>query len=166
MDFHVGDPVIHRTYGLGEIVGMEERALSSQMTLYYVVQIRDLTIFVPVNSQAMNPLRSPTPERDFKELFIILSEPGESLSDDRFERKTQLRKKLYGGKAEATCQVIRDLSSYQHKKPLNDEDKLILKQANNSLLGEWGYSLSIPLAQVEIELDRLLRHTSEDTATE
>lgn len=65
MDFRVGDRVIHRTYGLGEIVGLEERALSSQMTLYYVVQIRDLTVFVPVDSKAISQLRSPTSERDF-----------------------------------------------------------------------------------------------------
>jgi hypothetical protein len=33
---------------------------------------------------------------------------------------------------------------------------MILKQSRNTLLGEWGFVLSIPHAQAEIELYRLL----------
>jgi RNA polymerase-interacting CarD/CdnL/TRCF family regulator len=104
----------------------------------------------------MSRLRSPTPEGEFSKLLNILSEPGEILSEDRLERKTHLVEELKDGKAEAVCRVIRDLSTFQHKKPLNDNDKLVLRQASDSLLGEWGFSLSIPLAQAEAELYRLL----------
>ena len=34
MDFHVGDPVMHWTYGLGQITQLEERAVSGKNTLY------------------------------------------------------------------------------------------------------------------------------------
>jgi RNA polymerase-interacting CarD/CdnL/TRCF family regulator len=158
MDFRVGDPVIHWTYGLGEIVGLEERALTGETLLYYVVQVKDVTVFVPADSKAMSRLRPPTAKRDFHKLFDILSGPGEPLSEDRFERKAQLRKELADGKAETICRVIRDLSSYEHNKQLNDEDKTILKRAWNALLREWEYVLSVPVAQVEIELQRLLSH--------
>jgi RNA polymerase-interacting CarD/CdnL/TRCF family regulator len=164
MDFRVGDPVVHWTYGLGQIVGLEERALTSQKMLYYLVQIQGLTVCVPADDKAVTRLRFPTPERDFKKLFVILSGPGESLSEDRLQRKAQLRKKLDDGNAEAICEVIRDLSSYEQKKSLNEEDKHILKQAWNSLLGEWGFSMSVSLGQAEIELRRLLKHPSENVA--
>ena len=39
---------------------------------------------------------------------------------------------------------------------MNDNDQMILKQSRNTLLGEWGFVLSIPHAQAEIELYRLL----------
>jgi len=54
--------------------------------------------------------------------------------------------------------VIRDLSSYQKQlgKPMNDNDQMILKQSRSTLLGEWGFVLSIPHAQAENELYRLL----------
>lgn len=158
MDFQVGDRVVHWTYGLGEIVGVEERAITGQRVRYYVVNVKDFTIYVPADGKADIRLRPPTPEHGFKKLFKILSAPGESLSDDRHERKTLLHKKLEDGQAETVCQVIRDLSSYEQKKPLNDDDKNILKRATNSLLGEWGFSLSMPQAQVELELRRLLGH--------
>jgi RNA polymerase-interacting CarD/CdnL/TRCF family regulator len=156
MDFQMGDPVMHWTYGLGKIVRIEERTFSGEKTLYYVVQIRDLTVWVPADAQVLSRLRSPTTEGEFSKLFTILSSPGESLSDDRLERKTQLVEELAGGQAEAVCRVIRDLSSFQHRKQLNDNDKLVLKQASDSLLAEWGFSLSIPLAQAQVELYDLL----------
>jgi RNA polymerase-interacting CarD/CdnL/TRCF family regulator len=162
MDFHVGDPVVHWTHGLGKIIGLEQRSLAGEDTLYYVVQVQDLTVCVPADDKAIGRLRFPTPKNEFNRLFGILSAPGESLSDDRRERKMQLHNKLENGKAESVCQVIRDLHLYEQKKPLNDDDKNILKRARNSLLGEWGFSLSLPIPQIELELHRLLGQPSEN----
>jgi len=39
MDFQVGDQVIHWTLGLGEVIGLEERSLSGESALYYLVRI-------------------------------------------------------------------------------------------------------------------------------
>ena len=161
MDFHVGDPVIHWSYGLGEIVGLEERALTSQNTLYYVVRVQNMTVCVPADGKTTNRLRPPTPGGEFENLYVILSEPGDSLSEDRLERKTQLRKELADGKVETICRVIRNLSSYARRKALNDDEKDILKRAWTSLCGEWGYALSMPLTQVEKELNLLLLHPAE-----
>lgn len=164
MEFHMGDSVVHWTYGLGEIVNLEERTLADKKTLYYVVKIQESTVYVPVDDNAANRLRPPTSERGFKKLFAILSEPGKALPEDRLERKTQLREKLDSGKADAVCQVIRDLSSLEQTKHLNDDDKSSLRRAWNSLRGEWGFSLSVPLEQVEIDLNNLLMRPAENAS--
>jgi len=43
---------------------------------------------------------------------------------------------------------------------LNENDRLVLKQASDSLLGEWEFSLSIPLAQAQVKLNDLLMKPS------
>ena len=86
MDFQVGDKVIHWTYGLGEIVELDEKVLSGRTTSYYVVRIGDMSIWVPVEQTNPDSLRPPTPANDFDQLFAILSSPGELLSEDRLER--------------------------------------------------------------------------------
>jgi len=161
MKFSVGDPVVHWTYGLGKIVALQERALGGQNTLYYAVQIRDLTVWVPVDEKATSRLRAPTTQRGFKKLFRILREPGKALSEDRLERKTELHRKLQDGNAETICAVIRDLISFQRKKGLNDDDKQILRRASSTLLDEWGYSFSVTVAQAEQDLLQLLRQPPE-----
>lgn len=158
MNFHKGDTVMHWTHGIGQIVNLEERALSGSKTIYYVVQLRDMTVWVPANSQVGSRLRPPTPKFRFQRLLAILSSPSEPLPVDRLERKTHLLELLKGGRLESLCEVIRDLSAYQQQqtRPMNDNDQMILKQSRNTLLGEWAFVLSIPHAQAEHELHRLL----------
>ena len=69
MDFQVGDRVVHWSYGPGEIIQMDEKELSGRKSLYYVVQIKDLTLWVPVDATDAASLRYPTPASDFDTLF-------------------------------------------------------------------------------------------------
>jgi RNA polymerase-interacting CarD/CdnL/TRCF family regulator len=158
MNFHKGETVMHWTYGIGQIVNLEERSLSGSKAIYYVVQVRDMTVWVPADSKVGSRLRSPTPKPRFKRLLAILSGPSEPLPEDRLERKNRLQELLQDGRPESLCQVIRDLSAYQKQqtRPMNDNDQMILKQSRNTLLGEWGFVLSITHAQAEHELQRLL----------
>jgi len=158
MNFHKGDTVMHWTYGIGQILNLEERALAGSKTIYYVVQVRDMTVWVPADGQVRSRLRAPTPKSRFQRLLAILSSPSEPLPEDRLERKNRLLELLADARPESLCQVIRDLSAYQKQKgrPMNDNDQMILKQSRNTLLGEWGFVLSITPAQAEHELHRLL----------
>jgi RNA polymerase-interacting CarD/CdnL/TRCF family regulator len=156
MNFREGDTVMHWTYGLGKIIGLDERALSGQNALYYAVQVGDLTVWVPADDRLGSRLRPPTSKAKFKELLAILSGPGEPLPDDRQERKILLVGLLKDGRAESLCRVIRNLSAYQHVRSLNDNDQALMKRAQNALLGEWGFALSVSVAQAELELHHLL----------
>jgi RNA polymerase-interacting CarD/CdnL/TRCF family regulator len=156
MKLRVGDSVMHWIYGLGQVVGLEERAISGQKTLYYAVKVRDLTVWVPDDDNLETRLRPPTSPDKFEPLFAILSGPGEPLPDDRQDRKLQLAQELKDGRAESLCRVIRDLSAYQRVRALNDHDQQLMKRIREALISEWGYALSILPKQAEAELYRLL----------
>jgi len=156
MDFRIGDSVMHWVYGLGKIMGLEEKDFPGRTGLFYAVQARDITVWVPVDDELSHRLRPPTSRNKFKELFEILSGPGEHLPSDRLERRTLLEQEHNGGRAEANCRIIRDLSRYQQENHLNDNDRLVLKMALNSLLGEWIFSLAVSPDQAERELWRLV----------
>jgi RNA polymerase-interacting CarD/CdnL/TRCF family regulator len=156
MDFQVGTQVVHRAYGPGEITQLEEKVLSGQSTLYYVVQFEDLTAWVPVVDGNSGSLRLPTPVNEFDKLFTILSSPAEPVSADRLERKRQLLEQIKDGTLESICRVIRDLTAYGRTKKLSESDHPILERAKNFLLHEWGLSRSISITQAERELSQLL----------
>jgi RNA polymerase-interacting CarD/CdnL/TRCF family regulator len=156
MNFQEGDPVMHWTYGFGQIVHLEERVISGSKTLYYAVQVHDLTVWVPADSNLENRLRTPTTQARFKQLLNILSEPGKPLPEDRLQRKAYLLDLLKDGSTESRCHAIRNLTTYQITKSLNDSDQMILKQSQGALLGEWEFVLSVSHAQAEIEMYRLL----------
>jgi RNA polymerase-interacting CarD/CdnL/TRCF family regulator len=156
MDFREGDPVMHWTYGLGRVLKLEERALSGQKAMYYAVKINDLTVWVPADGNLPKRLRRPTSQAGFNKLLNLLTGPGESLPEDRQERKTKLVEMLKDGRAESLCRVIRDLTTYRQVRSLNENDQALMKRAQNSLLGEWGFALSVTTAQAESEMQRLL----------
>jgi RNA polymerase-interacting CarD/CdnL/TRCF family regulator len=156
MNFHEGDTVMHWTYGLGQIIRLEERDLFGSKALYYAVQIKDLTVWVPSDGELKHRLRPPTSKSGFKELLAILSTPGEALPDDRLQRRAHLLELLRDGHTQSLCRIVSSLHAYRKLRPLNDSDQSILKQARSALLGEWGFVLSITPAQAEHELHRIL----------
>src|SRR5512142_2392064 len=91
MNFHKGDMVMHWTYGMGQIVNLEERVLSGSKLLYYEVHVQDLSVWVPADGKVSSRLRSPTPKLRFKRILTILSEPSDPLPEDRLERKKRLQ---------------------------------------------------------------------------
>ena len=163
MNFHEGDSVMHWTHGLGKVLRLETMTLSDEKMLYYAIQIGDMTVWVPADDKLEARLRLPTHADDFKRLMDILSHPGESLPVDRYQRKKMLLAWLEDGRAETLFRVIHSLSTYhRHGHPLNEEDQALLKRSKKALIGEWSFTMSIPLERAEDELRHLLvSHSSQ-----
>jgi len=156
MVFQVGDKVIHKRYGLGEVIELDEKELSGKQTHCYVVRIRDLTMWVPADDSPRSSLRLPTPTNEFDKLCAILRSPGEPLSNDRFERKTQLYEDMKDGTLEGFCRVIRNLTLLGTSKKLNVDDRTVFERALSFLVNEWMLSFSVSQAQAEREINQLL----------
>jgi RNA polymerase-interacting CarD/CdnL/TRCF family regulator len=156
LSFNIGDKVVHSSYGPGEIIQLEEKKLSGRNMLYYVVQVRDMTLWVPVEHKGPRSLRSLTSTRDFKKLFDILNGPSELLAEDRLERKAYISEMLRDGSLASVCRVIRDLYALAHRKKLNEYDAATLERARKFLLDEWNLSLSVSVNEARHQLDTLL----------
>jgi CarD family transcriptional regulator len=156
MDFQVGDTVVHRNYGPGKIIDLEERKIHGSVRACYVVEIGNLTIWVPVDTDEQPSLRPPTTPRAFKKVISVLSSPGIPLPEDRQARQQYLHSRMHDGKLTSVCEVIRDLTLHSRQKKLSDNDKAILERARGLLVEEWGMCTSTPPAQVERELSNLL----------
>jgi RNA polymerase-interacting CarD/CdnL/TRCF family regulator len=156
MTYRVGDKVSHWAYGLGEITELDEKELFGRTSQYYVVRIRDITLWVPINEKGERCLRFLTPAEEFPSLLGILTSPAEPLSQDGLERKNQLSARLREGSLSAICALIRDLIVFQQEKKINDSEKSILERARRVLLDEWCTVLSVPLEQAESQLQALL----------
>lgn len=157
MDFQIGDSVIHRTFGFGEITDVEVRDINGTQVNCYVVQVNHTTIWVPADIPGLNSLRSPTLPKEFIETINILTSSPDPLDQDRLLRKKYLLDRLRDGRLTSICQVVRDLTHYKRMSKLNDQEKSILEQANNSLLAEWSRSLEIPLDEAQKSMEVMLQ---------
>lgn len=158
MGFKVGDKVVHWNYGPGEILQVDEKEIGGQSQVYYIVQTRDLTLWVPVDEKGEHCLRYPTPAEEFTNLLEVLAGPGEPLPMDRYDRKIQLTERLKDRSLVTICEVIRDLTLHKNTKKMNDHDSLVLERSKIFLINEWSVSLSIPITQAEQELNTILKN--------
>jgi RNA polymerase-interacting CarD/CdnL/TRCF family regulator len=157
MSFKKGDHVIHCSFGLGEITGIEEKPIHGHPTSCYAVRINDMTVWIPRVDSEESSLRYPTPPETFIKTLPILTSPNEELFEDRVQRKKQLLDQLKDGKLGSICRVIRDLTQYQKNSKLNDAEKSILERAVNSLLTEWALTMGLPLPQARKAMENMLQ---------
>lgn len=156
MEFQIGDKVVHRSYGVGEILQYDEKTLAGRAEMYYVVRIKDMTIWVPVNGSGEGSLRPTTPAAEFEHLFEVLGNSGEALSIDRLERRTELIDRLRRGTLESICRIIRDLVFLRRQRKLNEHDNSVLERAQNLLVEEWVLALAVSRAEAQREMQRIL----------
>lgn len=145
---------MHWTYGLGTVARLENRELLGRKTLYYAVQVGDMTVWVPNDEQLSTRLRRPSTKGQLPKLKALLAKPGVTLPQDRHERKTMLLEMLKDGRPESLCKVIRSLVVFAKGHPLNDNDQALLKRAQTALLAEWSYALDSTPEQVEAQLHK------------
>lgn len=153
--FKVGDKVIHRAYGPGKVIQVDEKELSGECVQYYVVEVKDVTLWVPIDGEEAPDLRYPTSEQKLERTLKLLNAPADPLSTNRMERKTQLKERLEDGSLESICRVIRDLRCYQQDNRMNDHDTATLNRTIYFLLTEWSMACSIPLDQAEQQLEEV-----------
>jgi CarD family transcriptional regulator len=163
MTFQVGDKVVHRSFGQGEVIQLDEKELAGKSQQYYVVEFPQLTLWVPVKGAEQGSLRMPVGRREFKKLFEILRSPAEVLCEDRFQRQVQLSERMKEGSTEELCRIIRDISARNMEHKLNEKDLSVLRHAQSLLLDEWQNSQGISLEESRQELERLLQESQAAT---
>lgn len=153
----VGDNVVHRTYGSGEITAVSDKGLPGQPCFYYVIEGNDQTVWVPVDEEGNSSLHLPTPRSDFELLINILRSQGEKMSNNRYQRQDQLAERMQKASIEDLCLVVRDLSYRSRWEKLSSSDIRAMNQAQSYLLDEWELSLGTPREQAKRELTWIIK---------
>lgn len=157
MRYQVGDKVIHWAYGIGTVTGLDEKRLSGKKRAYYVVELSNSTIWVPVGEEGTRNIHLPIPRSKFQELLEILNTPcEEDLPEDRTQRQNTLALRMKDKSCENICAIIRDLVAFSRRQGLNRNDGEVLNQAKELLLNEWELSLGIERVNAQKKLDQIL----------
>jgi RNA polymerase-interacting CarD/CdnL/TRCF family regulator len=157
MNYQIGDQIVHWTYGPGTIVGIDEKILANKTNKYYVVEVEQMTLWVPVGEAGEKSIRPPTPGAEFKQLLDLLRGPGEQLPDQQYQRQSELTERMQKRTLSDICCIIRDLVARSHTQRLNRNDAEILRRAEEFLLNEWELALGTPREIAQQEMKSLLK---------
>ena len=162
MPFKAGDFIVHPTYGVGNILRLEEKRLvEDQPRWYYVVVVDKSTLWVPFDENNTAGLRAVTPKKDLDRYRAVLkSQPG-ALERDHHKRRTLINERTKQGSFQSLCEAVRDLSAQSWKRPLSDADLTLLQRLSHSLNREWAASAGVPLPEAAAEVQALLQEAKQ-----
>ncbi len=91
MGFRSGDDVVHPTYGVGSILRLEERQLAeAELRWYYVLAAGKNTVWMPVQSDESDTLRSVTTQHELGQYRTLLRSRPATLERDYKKRRLEI----------------------------------------------------------------------------
>jgi RNA polymerase-interacting CarD/CdnL/TRCF family regulator len=157
MEFRSGDDVVHPSYGVGNILRLEERQLAEANTrLYYVVVFGKTTVWLPVSTAGSSALRLVTAPRDLDRYRTLLKSRPVELQRDYKKRRLDINEQLAHGSFQIVCEIVRDLTALGWHRPLAGVDASLLSKVRANLWEEWATSTGQPLPEAIHEVTALL----------
>ena len=152
MTLQNGLKVVHKTHGVGEIIGTESMDFGGVSQEFYRLKILStgMEVKFPVNSSAAL-IRSLATEAEIETMKSILSEPAKIYSMVWNRRKKELTDKLKTGSILDAAEVVRDLRNKGDGKELSFGEKEVLEKATEKLVNEVSAAMGFT-AEKAIEL--------------
>ena len=158
MRFQVNDVVVHEVYGLGKVLEVKELTwMNPESPFFYVVEVGDARIWVPVENEENCHIREVTPKADLLQYREILTSDPRQLQEDRFCRSVYLRESGRNPSFGELCATVRDMTAHSWNKKLSKSETERLQRITAQLVEEWALSAGVPVEQAEKEVTTLLQ---------
>jgi RNA polymerase-interacting CarD/CdnL/TRCF family regulator len=157
-NYAVDDRVVLNPHGVGRIAGRVTKSFAStEAQEYYEIATERSLVWVAVEQAEARGLRPLTRKTQLTAFRGVLRSQPTALNTDHRQRRLELQTRERLGTFKAACELVRDLTAYTWKKPLNDVDTATLRHAHNALCAEWAAAEDVPLAQASAEVAALLQ---------
>lgn len=154
--FSEGDVLVYPGYGVGQVVGFQERALGTSKKEFCVIAFREAgnesKVMIPVDNVAGVGLRPISSQKRVKEALAFLSSGQPDILTswkDRFSAHGDL---LSTGDLMSVAAVLKALYVLNTRKPLSFREKKMYQKALLLMASEVGVVLGRQRADVETDL--------------
>lgn len=157
--FQKGTWIVHQSYGVGQIQGVETRRLGGKEGTYYhlLIHATESHIWVPVDKldDVSRPL---TPPEKFKNVLAILERPPRKMATHINQRTNRIRDVRSQNSPMALARLLRDmLARKKERGALSQSESTALRRIKTRFLGEWAASMKLDLEEAEQQMMRLLQ---------
>ena len=165
MHFTVGDIIVHPTYGIGKVVGIEDlQYQGSETHPFYKISLENGMIWVQVDDAGEARLRPLTPPGELETYRQVLTSPPIPLSEDRYKRFSECNARLKNPSFKVWCELVRDLTAHGLIKRLNEYDSSTLRKVSEIMAKEWALSAGIPFADAVKEIKNIILESQNTSA--
>ena len=157
--FQVEDNVVYPTYGLAQVVALENRKVLGKEQSFYKLRIRknNLHVMIPVESAEKVGLREVISPEDVDMVFDILRQRSAMSKTPWHHRFNKNVKKLKTGSIFETAEVMRDLMVLNNLKSLAIKETRMMNRAKKLVVSEIAFSQNVPEDEVEKKIEAALQ---------
>lgn len=158
--YSLGDMVVHRYYGVGQIEGIERKPLNGIEVECFKVKTENGIYWFPTDSLD-NPRVHPVASQELIQRAIeILRSAPQSLENDPLQWKERIDAVQTDGDFLAISSLVRDLTALKTKKKLNQTQDQALNNLEERLLREWAASLEVDAISIRPMLEAYLQESN------
>jgi RNA polymerase-interacting CarD/CdnL/TRCF family regulator len=163
--FSKGDWIVHTRYGVGQVKGIEKKALEGEEKLFFKVKTFDGVYWLSAVRSDVEYIRPITSEHQIKRALTIIRRPPKELPENHTQRSKLISETLRDPSLYPKARMIRDLNGKQHRDKLNFTEEDALVMLRKRFLNEWSVVQNMDRNVLEQKLDLALR-TSIDKIAE
>jgi RNA polymerase-interacting CarD/CdnL/TRCF family regulator len=158
--YSLGDMVVHRYYGVGQIDGIERKPINGVDVECFRVKTENGIFWFPTDSLE-NPRVHPVASRELIQRAIeILQRAPRGLEDDSLQWKERIDDVQTDGDFLAISTLVRDLAALKTKQKLNRTQDQALNNLEERLLREWAASLEVDAKSIRPRLHAYIQESS------
>jgi len=154
-----GDWLVHVTYGVGQVDGIEAMPLSKDDKPCYRVRTNDSTFWLPIeniDTHRVRPLASP--ER-IQRALKTLRQPPKKMASTYKQRHKRIQDVIRDGDLKTDMILVRDLNDRQYKKGLSETEQRAYNTIVRRFLQEWTLSKDIQMKEAKKKLNKFLQES-------
>ena len=155
--YSIGDQIVHKQYGVGEIVTREEKELFGKTAQYYVVETENGTYWLPMKKEDNERIRPIADAEEIDEVIQTLTDKPEQMQDDFKDRKQRIQKATASGEFHTIATLVRDLSYRRAESHLTSTEEKEIVKLENRLVNEWAASRKTTAQKIRIKLHKMFR---------
>ncbi len=154
--FVKGSWIVHVYYGVGQVIRLEKKCLDGKKTIYYRVEGKDGTFWLPVNKADNKRVRPIASQKQLNSAINAIKEEPRTFTEDYKQRQIMLNESKSEGSLHETACLVRDLSYWEANKHLNLSEKETLEYLKSRLSMEWSVVFNIKQQEARTKLNELL----------
>lgn len=155
--YSMGDWIVHRNYGIGQIKKKEQKTIGGKNTLYYRVSTHNGTFWLPVKKADNERVRPLTTRNGMRKVIEILKAPPHEMKDDHRERRSRINQVKISSSLEEIARLINDLSARKTVGRLNSIEQRALTTLTECLVSEWSVCMQITREEAQYALEQILQ---------
>jgi len=150
--FSINDYVMHRIYGVLQIIGNEEMQFDGAINTYYVCKAvfgkeKGMTLKIPMNrSEHLKPLIT---KEEADKIIKKINTFDMSWIPDSKHRINKYDELLLAGNIQDLCAALNELYVHKNLIKYTTKDKEFIEKAEKIVLGQFAIALNIPYDSVK-----------------